>query len=73
MTKVPNIMEISRMIFPANQWTGFYMIRNSVMEELRPMFPSYKHKSINLREITDRFPYDDKTNLTWAKNTNLTC
>ena len=27
-------METSRLIFPANQWTGFYMIGTSVMKQL---------------------------------------
>ena len=34
MTEVPIIMETSPLIYKANQWTGFYMIRISAMKEL---------------------------------------
>ena len=34
MTQVP-VIETSPVICSANQWTGFYMIGNSVMKELK--------------------------------------
>ena len=37
-------IEISPMICSVNQWTGFYMIRTSVMKELNPfyLFPLFR-------------------------------
>ena len=31
----PYHIETSPLIYPANQWTGFYMIKTSVMKELK--------------------------------------
>ena len=32
----PHYIETSPLICKANQWSGFYMVRASVMKELRP-------------------------------------
>ena len=45
-------IETSPLICRANQWTGFYMIRTSVMKELSPFFPGPASNEIEiLREI----------------------
>ena len=61
-------IETSPLIYPANQWTGFYMITAFVMKELRPVLDIKTLRLVYYAIFESHLCY---ASLVWAQNTNL--